>query len=842
MGSLWLRKFFLSVAFFAITSVAMGQGSKADYERANALASRTQNKVYKSRIQPYWFGDNARFWYRNDLADGKREFVLVDAKAGSKKPAFDHKRLAVALTKTLEKQIDPDKLPFNRIQYATDNRGVLFTIDRKTWRCNLETYALEEAKAAIDEANNSLAIPAARPSRRTGEETSIVFINKTTGSIRLHWVDTEGNRVAYDTINAGEQLDRRTFGGHVWVVVDAQGRTLGAFEAQESGGTAIIDGTVRTPVPQDQTRRRIQPNANANVSPDGKKAYIYKEFNLWIRDTSTGNEAQLTNDGSAGEGYGGIAYWSPDSKRLAAMKTKQGEEHKVYIVESSPRDQLQPKLHSFDYHKPGDRLPISKPYLFDVEQMREIPISDALLQNPWNITDLVWSRDSRRFSFLYNQRGHQVLRVVGVDGQTGETKAIVEEQSKTFIDYAGKRFFRRLEATNEILWMSERDGWNHLYLYDAETGKVKNQITKGAWVVREVDRVDLEKRQIWFRASGIYPNQDPYYLHYCRVNFDGTGLTPLTQGDGTHTIVFSPDNRYLIDTYSRVDMPPLHELRDVETGKQICTLEKSDASALLTSGWKMPERFVAKGRDGSTDIYGVIIRPSNFDPKRRYPIIENIYAGPQSSFVPKAWFNYNRMMEIAELGFIVVQIDGMGTSNRSKAFHDVCWKNLKDAGFPDRILWIQAAAKRYPYMNIAKVGIYGGSAGGQNAMGGLLFHPDFYKVGVADCGCHDNRMDKVWWNELWMGYPVGNHYSESSNVDNAHRLKGKLLLIVGEMDRNVDPASTMQVVNALVKADKDFDLLVVPGGGHGIAESPYGRRRRQDFFVRHLLGVEPRHE
>jgi dipeptidyl aminopeptidase/acylaminoacyl peptidase len=388
--------------------------------------------------------------------------------------------------------------------------------------------------------------------------------------------------------------------------------------------------------------------------------------------------------------------------------------------------------------------------------------------------------------------------------------------------------------------MSERDGWNHLYLYDAKTGRVKNQITKGPWVVRGVERADKEKRQIWFRAGGIRPGQDPYSVHYCRVNFDGSGLIVLTEGDGTHKIDFSPDQRYLIDSYSRVDMPPVTELRRSGDGKLVCELERADWNALLHTGWKAPERFTAKGRDGTTEIYGVIFRPTNFDAAKKYPVIEDIYAGPQDSFVPKRFAAFYSAQAMAELGFIVVQIDGMGTSNRSKKFHDVCWKNLADAGLPDRILWIRAAATRYPYFDLDRVGIYGGSAGGQSAAGAVMTHGDFYKAAVADCGCHDNRMDKIWWNEQWMGWPVGPHYAANSNVTLAPGLKGKLLLIVGEMDTNVDPASTMQVVDALIRADKDFELLVIPGSNHGAAESSYGRRRRADFFVRNLLGVEPR--
>ena len=289
-------------------------------------------------------------------------------------------------------------------------------------------------------------------------------------------------------------------------------------------------------------------------------------------------------------------------------------------------------------------------------------------------------------------------------------------------------------------------------------------------------------------------------------------------------------------------MPPVTEMRRADDGQLVCELERGNWDQLLQTGWQPPERFVTKGRDGETDIYGVVFRPTTFDSQRKYPVIESIYAGPQDSFVPKGFRAYFSEQAMAELGFIVVKIDGMGTANRSKKFHDVCWQNLKDAGLPDRIRWIQAAAAKYGCMDLTRVGIYGGSAGGQNAACAVMSHGDFYKVAVADCGCHDNRMDKIWWNEQWMGWPVGPHYEANSNVTLAAGLTGKLLLIVGEMDTNVDPASTMQVVNALIKADKDFDMLVVPGSGHGAAERPYASRRRADYFVRHLLGVEPRYE
>lgn len=607
--------------------------------------------------------------------------------------------------------------------------------------------------------------------------------------------------------------------------------------------TLSEDKVPDAPLPLDKKEsdappRRRRGERPRDSSPDGKWTVFLKEHNLYLRQRADGKEFALTQDGKPEDTYSERVFWSPDSKKLVSMRTKKGQEHKVYLIESSPRFQIQPKLHTLDYLKPGDRIPLTRPHLFDVATRKEIAIRDELFPNPWSVQDVRWTADSQRFTFLYNQRGHQVLRLLSVDAASGVARALIDEVSKTFVDYNSKLFTHYLDSTNEIIWMSERDGWNHLYLYDAATGQVKKQITQGRWVVRGVDRIDEQSRQIWFHAGGIHPGQDPYYIHYCRINFDGSGLVHLTDGDGTHRIDFSPDRRYLIDTYSRVDMPPVTELRRADDGKRICELERADIRALLQTGWKMPQRFVAKGRDNETDIYGVIFRPTTLNPDKKYPVIEQIYAGPQGAFVPKEFRSYFYPQQLAELGFIVVQSDGMGTNHRSKAFHDVCWKNLGDAGLPDRIRWIKAAAAKYPYMDVERVGIYGGSAGGQNALRAVLAYPEFYKAASANCGCHDNRMDKIWWNELWMGWPVGSHYAEQSNVTNAHKLQGKLLLTVGELDRNVDPASTMQVVNALIKAGKDFELLVVPGAGHG-TPGDYAKRREQDFFVRHLLGVEP---
>ncbi len=575
------------------------------------------------------------------------------------------------------------------------------------------------------------------------------------------------------------------------------------------------------------------------ASPDGKYEAFVRNYNLFLRVKGAKEEFPLSHDGSEGEYYSlPSVQWSPDSGKIAAFRTRTGYKRVIHFIESSPTDQLQPKYSNREYAKPGDVIDVNMPALFDVAGRKQIPVDNRLFANPYANLQIRWWKDSRAFTFEHNQRGHKVFRIIEVDARSGSVRAIVNEESPTFFNYSGKRYRYDLGDGKEIVWMSERDGWNHLYLYDGTSGAVKNQITKGPWVVRGVDKVDEENRVVWFRASGMYPGKDPYFVHYYRINLDGTGLTALTDADANHAVQYSDDMQFYVNTYSRVDLPTVSELRRASDRKVVMELERADIQDLVQAGWKPPEVFVAKGRDGVTDIWGVIFRPRNFNPAQKYAVIENIYAGPQGSFVPKSFSPYNSMQSLAELGFIVVQVDGMGTSNRSKAFHDVCWQNLGDAGFPDRKLWHQAIAAKYPYYDITRVGIYGNSAGGQNSLGALLFHPEFYKVAVSSCGCHDNRMDKIWWNEQWMGYPIGPHYAASSNVDNAHKLQGRLLLIVGEMDTNVDPASTMQVVNALIKAKKYFDLLVIPGGGHGMG-GEYGELKRNDFFVKHLLGVNP---
>jgi dipeptidyl aminopeptidase/acylaminoacyl peptidase len=594
--------------------------------------------------------------------------------------------------------------------------------------------------------------------------------------------------------------------------------------------------------------KAVNSDTKVEISPDGKwQAYVVN-YNVAMRPKDAKDRSQqimLSTDGSEGDYYArSTIVWSPDSKRLVAYRILPGHHRVIHYIESSPANQLQPMYSSMVYPKAGDVLDLEQPVLFDVAAKREYPISNELFPNPFEISGAAWWKDSRGFTFQYNQRGHQVFRVIEVDAATGKARSLISEESKTFIDYrsltmnqydTGKIYRHDVADGKEILWMSERDGWAHLYLLDGKTGDIKNQITKGEWVVRAVNHVDDEKRQIWFEASGMRAGEDPYFVHAYRINFDGSGLTPLAEADGNHHLEYSEDGKFYVDTWSKIDLPPAMALFRVEDNKQLMELEKVDIQKLVAAGWHAPDVFTAKGRDGKTDIWGVIYKPANFDPRKKYPVIEDIYAGPQGSFVPKTFTT--RTERLTELGFVVVQMDGMGTNNRSKAFHDVAWHDLKDAGFPDRILWHKAAAAKFSWYDISHVGIFGTSAGGQSAMGALLFHPEFYKIAVSNSGCHDNRMDKIWWNEQWMGWPVGPQYSESSNVDNAYRLQGKLMLVVGEMDKNVDPASTYQVADRLIKANKSFDLFFVPGGGHG-AGGEYGQRKLEDFFVHNLLNQE----
>jgi dipeptidyl-peptidase-4 len=739
---------------------------------------------------------------------------------------------AAALEKLFSEQ-----RPFRpTISWLPDEAGVWFAEERPTGRRWIVVDAATGRRREGD-SREALELPLPEPrvlepqltwgrSPAGGVETEILLVNAFDRPVRIFWVDFTGRPQAYGTLAPGETRRQHTYANHVWLADFKADDLAGVFIATQPPGRAVFD---------ERARGAAQDRRPQAADPAAVRVFV-RDHDLFVED-STGTH-QLTTDGSADDSYAGPWEISPDRRWAFGFQTAPAENRQLVLVESAPRDQLQPRVRRQAYLKPGDRIAVPKPRLFDLVARASVPIT-AAFTDPWSIDHVRWADDSREVFCLYNRRGHQLLRLCGIDVATGTVRTVVEESSDTFIDYSQKTFLHWLPGGGELLWASERDGFNHLFLVDVARGSAR-QLTRGAWNVRQVERVDHDARQVWFTAMGIHADQDPYHRHLARVGLDGGAVEPLTSADGTHAWEFSPGGRLFIDRWSRVDQPWVTELRRATDGALVAELGRDDAGPLLAAGFRPPQRFVAKGRDGRTDIHGLIIRPRGCDTTRKYAVIEDIYAGPQDHHVPKAWGFSLRQRLVAECGFIVVQIDGMGTNWRSKSFHDVCFRNLADSGLPDRIAWLKAAAQAHPELDLDRVGIFGGSAGGQSAVAALLHHGDVYDAAVADCGCHDNRLDKIWWNEAWMGWPVGPHYEQNSNSFHAAKLGGRLLLTVGELDTNVDPAATFQLTKALIEAGKDFESLVVPGGGHGVGETPYLVRKRQDFFLRTLGG--PRSE
>jgi len=755
------RRAAVSVLLALCCAPLLAQGSLSDYERAaKVFGGENDSLVTGGKVDAHWLQGGDRFWYRTTTGGGK-EFIVVDAIAGTRAAAFDHDRLAAALSDATGNDYVGRNLPFDRIVFSIKGDSIDFDAAGKKWCCTFDNY------------------------------------------------------------------------------------------------TCFAVGEVPTPAEKKKAAwKRPEDPPEKGLSPDGLWQFFTKDHNLHVRRVRSKTEYQLTTDGCEGHSYL-WPVWSPDSERIVAYRTEWGANRKMHMIRSREDDQhLRPRVESHVYALPGDVVDRSEIWIFDLSRKPEPPKPDDFENGKrrfpkcpavradidridWGGAPVLhWSADGSRFIFVKTDRGYQRVRVVDVDAASGRTRTIIDERSETFVD-PHKRVFHILADTGAILWASERDGWNHLYLIDSASGAVRGQITRGAWAVRSVERVDEARREIWFTAGGREPGQSPYHVHHYVVDFDGEKLVPLTEADGTHTIAWSPDRRYIIDTYSRVDLAPVVELRRAADGALIGVLERADTSRLVAAGWTAPLPFCAKGRDGETDIFGALFFPSHLDRTAKYPLIEEVYAGPQGAFGPTKFSVRRRAQALAELGFVVVQVDGMGTSYRSKAFHDVCYKNLADGGFADRIAWIRAAAARCPFVDLDRVGIYGFSAGGYNAARALIAHNDFYSAAIALAGNHDHRTDKVWWNELWMGYPLGDHYAAQSNTLNATRLDGALLLVHGEVDRNVNmSASTMQFVDALVKADKDFEMLILPGHGHNLGGA-YPTRQCWNFFVRHLMGKEP---
>jgi dipeptidyl-peptidase-4 len=646
------------------------------------------------------------------------------------------------------------------------------------------------------------------------------------------------------------------------------------FTAQGKRWTCGLKGEACRPVegaappeePGAGSRRFGMGMSSAATSPDGRFTAFLRDDNLWIREAATRTERQLTTDGVKDYGYATdnagwirsnrpVVCWSPDSKMIAIFRQDQREVGEMYLVETKVGH---PALQAWKYPLPGDKvvtmiervvIHLDGPRIVRLkmppDQHRSTFIDDI---KGWTgvMEDVQWSPDGRRLVFVSTSRDHKRATLREADPETGDVRDVFEETAATYFESGNDRAnWRLLAASNEVLWFSERDDWGHLYLYDLGSGRLKNRVTSGAWTVLQVLRVDEKSRAVFFLAGGREPGRDPYFRHLYSVGLDGRGLRLLTPEDADHEVEFAPSGRYFIDSYSRPDAPPVAVLRTA-AGRLVCPLERADITALLAAGWKPPVPFTVKARDGATDLYGLMFRPTNFDMTAKYPIINNVYPGPQTGSVGGRSFQAARgdVQALAELGFIVIQLDGMGTPGRSKSFHDAYYGDMGDNTLPDQVAGMKELAGRFPWIDIDRAGIYGHSGGGFAACDAMFRYPDFFKVGVSQAGNHDNRGYEDDWGEKWQGLLEatpggGSNYDSQANQNFAKNLKGKLLLAHGTMDDNVPPYNTLLVVNELIKANKDFDLILFPNRSHGFGNEPYMMRRRWDYFVRNLLGAEP---
>ncbi len=603
----------------------------------------------------------------------------------------------------------------------------------------------------------------------------------------------------------------------------------------------------------------------AAVSPDGTKAAFICDWNLWVRDLATGRDRQLTADGEPNFGYATsnagwttsaapALSWSPDSRKIATQQQDERQVGDMYLVET-PVDGGHPVLRAWKYPLAGDEhVAMIHRVVIDVESAKVTRLlmapdfHRAMDEDDIDMGEYLWSPDGRRLGLVSTDRFHKNSTAKIADVDTGEVRTLFTESSETHVQTRVQ--WQILWDSQEILWYSQRDGYAQMYLYDLPTGQLKNKITTGAGMVTRLARLDQAQRIMWFEAVGKEAGQDPYFTHLYRINFDGTGLVSLTPDNGTHSVQFSPDGKYLIDTFSQPDVAPEIVLRDAMSGERLVALETADISKLLETGWKPPMQIKMTASDGKTDIYGVLFRPTNFDPSRKYPIINQAYPGPQSGSVGSRAFSAARgdRQALAELGFVVVSIDGMGTPNRSKAFTDAYYGAMgRHNTIPDQIAGMKELAQRFPWIDIDKAAMWGHSGGGFITADAMLRPPynDFFKVGIAESGNHDQRQYEDDWGERYQGPLVRNpdgtdNYAIEATQNFADGLKGRLFLIHGTLDNNVPPYNTYLVADALIKANKEFDLLMIPNAGHGFgAASNYVMRRRWDYFVKHLLGVDP---
>lgn len=597
---------------------------------------------------------------------------------------------------------------------------------------------------------------------------------------------------------------------------------------------------------------------NQSVSPDKKWIAEVRNFNLFLKNAETEEEFQITDDGvekyeyatplswynltdeSVGEKYDPSIFvrWSDDSKKLVTYRLDRRNVGKLYLYQSLPDSGFRAKVWSYERALPGETAITEEYYIFNVETKSKVKVELEPFADFTASIFPAWQNEKSELYFARFKRGYQELDLFKVNAETGEVSTILTDKSETMIETQTVDC-EWLKDESQFFWTSERDGWNHIYRYDKE-GNLLNQVTKGEFVVHEIAKVDEEKQLIYFVASGKETDVDPYYRNLYVTDFEGDSIILLTKENADHQILIPEEANYFVDSYSRVDRPTDHVVRNLEDGRIIYRLESASLDPLFAAGWNFPEPFKVKARDGITDIYGLIFYPSDFDSTKTYPVLDATYSGPQAVRTPKTFSSgYNNYdVSMAELGFIVITIDGLGSAWRSKKFHDFSYKNLGDIGAEDHISGMKQLAETRPWMDLNRVGIYGHSAGGYDAVHAILVHPEFYKVAVSSSGNHDHRIAKAWWPEQYMGLP-GKHYDEQSNFNLAGNLQGKLLLVHGDMDNNVNTASSLRMAAKLIGYNKDFELLIIPNRDHGLADHPYFIRKRWDWFVKNLLGEEP---
>lgn len=737
------------------------QLTEKDYANAEKFLSyNTQSLVEGGSVRANWLpGD--KMWYLSSNANSDT-FYLVDPKKG-KSVAFDHQKLATALSTFSGKTYTANKLPFQAINVAADGKSVSFMLDGKKLK-----YVHSTAKVSED--------------------------------------TTPG--------------------------------TIGTIVPPPMGGPRGRGG-----------------NGNENLSPDGKKAVFIKDWNLYVRDVATNTVKQLTTDGVKDFGYAtdnaawkssdrAVLKWSPDSKKISTFKQDQRHLSDMHLVSTKVGN---PELRSWKYALPTDKE-IAKIHrtIIDLESGKivnlQVPADERRgsmsddIASSGQFDDNEWSNNSSELLFMSTSRDHKITKVRIADANTGAVRELFEEVVPTYYESGrGAINLRYLQESKEVIFYSERDNWGHLYLYDAATGKLKNQITKGEWVVTRMLRVDEKARQIYFMTTGQDP-ENPYFQKLNRINFDGKGHVIMTPESGTHSVAFAPSNNMFITTYSKPNVAPVVLMKDL-TGKTIAELDKADISKLEATGWKAPASVELNAADGKTKVYGLVFTPTKMEAGKKYPVVNYIYPGPQGGSVGGSWgFSAARSdhQALAELGFIVVLIEGTSNPFRSKSYHDMNYKNMAENTLPDQIAGIKQLATTFP-IDLNRVGVWGHSGGGFATASAMFKYPDFYKVGVAQAGNHDNRNYADSWGDRYNGLATEIDYVEQANQTHAKNLKGKLLLAHGMMDNNVPPSHTMLVVDALIKANKDFDLLLFPNSAHGFGQfNPYMMRRRWDYFVKHL--------